>query len=213
MHCSGLVKHVRATGDLITGHTTFNDYQFMLRVYKTYDFSKGRGGASYPGAVSSFSSRPGDLHSKDDFYALSSGLSVLETSLTVFDKSIYGELSPRSVPCWARVHVANRAAATADGWASIFGEHNSGTHNNQWIATDYKRLPTSGGALPPNTAWMLEQMPGKVVAEDVTDVLAEDTFLYSINIPKFEVIFDLSGYNETAFNYTTDVRAQMFRRD
>lgn len=222
-HCSGLVKHVPAARDIVTGHTTFNDYQFMLRVYKTYDFSGGKqvqGTAQYPGSRVSFSSRPADLHSKDDFYAVGSGLTVIETSLTVFNKDTYQKLTPASVPCWARVQVANRASSSSQQWTDLFSKHNSGTHNNQWIVTDYKQLPprlaTAGSPsaeLPDGTAWMLEQMPGLVVARDATADLRATTYLYSINIPKFPEIFNYSGYNHTGFNYSTDVRARMFGRD
>lgn len=37
---------------------------------------------------------------------------MLETSLAVFNKSLYERLTPRSVPCWVRVNVANRLANT-----------------------------------------------------------------------------------------------------
>lgn len=51
----------------------------MLRVMKTYHFPSRdeRVGSQW----FTFSSRPGDLISKDDFYVLSSGLVVMETSL------------------------------------------------------------------------------------------------------------------------------------
>jgi len=51
---------------------------------------------------------------QDDFYLLDSGLVVMETSLAVFKKSLYETLTPKSVPCWVRVNVANRLAKSGN---------------------------------------------------------------------------------------------------
>eukprot|EP00043_Microstomoeca_roanoka_P016563 m.169989 g.169989 ORF g.169989 m.169989 type:complete len:73 (+) comp16483_c1_seq3:134-352(+) len=48
---------------------------------------------------------------------------------------------------------------------------------------------------------------------DVTTRLQEDGYVPSYNIPAFPRIFDISGYGPAGFNYTTDPRAQIFRRD
>ena len=45
-----------------------------------------------------FSSRPLDIESKDDFFVLESGLIVAETSLLVFDRKVYEDIEPESVP-------------------------------------------------------------------------------------------------------------------
>lgn len=195
-----------AASEVLTGHTTFNDYQFMLRVFKVYTMP-------LPGAralTSSFSARPGDLHSKDDWYALSSNLTVIETSLTVFDRAIYKALLPATVPCWIRVSVANRLAGSAEEWAELFAAHASGTHNNDWIATDYNAALRGDAA---SVAWRVNEMPGLLVKWDATPALHADGILYSVNIPNNTRIFRLSGYNRTGLNLTEDPRARIFRRD
>ncbi len=164
----------------------------------------------------------GDLESKDDFYQLDSGLVVIETSLSVFNQSLYKSLTPQSVPCWVRSIVANRMAKSADQWAEIFSLFNSGTHNNQWIAVDYKRFERALAKrksqteitdfLEPNTVWMLEQMPGLIVKEDVTfTLLAKQLYVPSYNIPYFSLIFNVSDYAQAGFSYEHDPRANMFR--
>jgi hypothetical protein len=217
-HCSGFLRYVPSTRtstgatasapQLLSGHTTFNQYPFMLRVYKMYRMR-------LPGVVAeltSFSARPGDLHSKDDFYLLSSNLTVMETSLSVFDRSIYSVLTPLSVPCWIRTSAANRLAASAPEWAEIFSRYPSGTHNNDWIVGDWNALP-QGSEAPTNLAWRVEEMPGVVEAWDATPNLIEAGFLFSVNIPNNSVIFNVSGYNATGYNLKTDPRANIFRRD
>jgi len=76
-NCNGIVKLIN--GELYIGHSTHNKYEFMLRIFKTYNFPTrdSRVGSE----TITFSSRPGDLISKDDFYVLSSGLTVIESSL------------------------------------------------------------------------------------------------------------------------------------
>jgi len=207
MHCSGFVRLTGgASPDILTGHTTFNALEFMLRVYKVYNMPI----AGAVARVSSFSARPGDLHSKDDWYALSSNLTVIETSLTVFNRSSYAALRPATVPCWVRVSVANRLGASAPGWAGVFTAHASGTHNNDWIVTDYNALGRGPGA---PLAHRVEEMPGVVRSWDASPALRADGFLFSVNIPNDTLIDVVSGYSRTGLNLTTDPRARIFRRD
>ncbi|EGD81949.1 hypothetical protein PTSG_02634 [Salpingoeca rosetta] len=49
--------------------------------------------------------------------------------------------------------------------------------------------------------------------EDVTPLLERQRYIPSYNIPYFKDIFAISGYGRAGFNYTTDPRAQIFRRD
>ena len=65
---------------------TWNDFGSMLRVYKLYDFPytlDGTAGQVVPAVRSSFSSYPGYIFSLDDFYQLSSGLVVQETTIGI----------------------------------------------------------------------------------------------------------------------------------
>jgi len=87
--------------NLYTTHSTFNIYPLMLRIYKRYNFNFNLEAVIHKDI--SFSSRPGDLESKDDFYMLDKGLVVLETSLLNYNISNYGFLKPETVPAWIRV--------------------------------------------------------------------------------------------------------------
>jgi glycosylphosphatidylinositol transamidase (GPIT) subunit GPI8 len=76
-NCNGFAKLINGT--IYTGHSTHNHYTFLLRIYKSFNFPTRN---SQVGAQTlTFSSRPGDLISKDDFYVLDSGLKVMESSL------------------------------------------------------------------------------------------------------------------------------------
>jgi len=84
--CNALIK-LTSDGRILVGHNTFNIYSLMLRVYKTYHFA-----LHDPNVKSnlSFSARPGDLNSKDDFYMLKeSSMVVVETSLNNYNLSNY----------------------------------------------------------------------------------------------------------------------------
>jgi hypothetical protein len=59
----------------------------MLRVVKSYNFPTRN--ENVGSETITFTSRPGDLNSKDSFYILSSGLKVTETSFMNFNKDNY----------------------------------------------------------------------------------------------------------------------------
>ena len=116
----------------IVAHNTFNIYSLMLRVFKTYEFR-----THDTINTLSFSSRPGDLESKDDFVMVGDFMMVTETSLSNWNKENYKYLHTDSIPCWIRVNVASRLAKTPEEWGKYFEIFRSGTHNNQWIVTDF----------------------------------------------------------------------------
>lgn len=69
----------------------------MLRTYKIY---------TQPGRSIEFTSRPGDIQSKDDFYLVHSTsptkLIVMETSFNTYNQSLYDRIQTESVPSWIR---------------------------------------------------------------------------------------------------------------
>ncbi len=69
---------------LFIQQTTWGSLGTMLRVYKMYDFHYTLDGTSknrVPARRTSFSSSPGVMYSGDDFYVLSSGMVVQETTI------------------------------------------------------------------------------------------------------------------------------------
>ena len=82
--CTGFVKLVDGGRNIVAAHNTHNIYSLMLRIFKVYEFAPSIGGLK--NLTQSFSSRPGDMNSKDDYYLLGNGLQVHETSLEMFNK-------------------------------------------------------------------------------------------------------------------------------
>jgi hypothetical protein len=72
--------------DLIVSHNTHNIYSLMNRVYKNYDLNLKFSNSSKWINGYKFTSRPGDLNSKDDFYITTSNLIITETSLEILNK-------------------------------------------------------------------------------------------------------------------------------
>lgn len=68
----------------------------------------------------------GFLESLDDFYILSSGLILLQTTNSVYSKTLLKLLTPQSLLAWQRVRVANMMASDGKQWAEIFANYNSG---------------------------------------------------------------------------------------
>ena len=68
--------YIRKEGDdFIVTHSTMNYYAYMLRIYKTYSFPTRD--ARVGSESITFTARPGDFNSKDDYYTTSSGLKIL----------------------------------------------------------------------------------------------------------------------------------------
>ena len=83
-HCSALIRLTPNNSDIYLAQATWSDLGSMLRVYKLYDFPFSLDGTSnqtVPAVRSSFSSYPASIFSGDDFYVLSTGLVVEETTI------------------------------------------------------------------------------------------------------------------------------------
>ncbi|OQR89816.1 phospholipase B-like protein [Achlya hypogyna] len=215
LKCSGLIRLLPDASDVLWGHTTWDIYSAMNKMFKHYDVPLPEGGARRV----SMSSSPGYISSVDDWYLLDSGLAVLETTNGVYDKSLYSRLSTRSVLSWMRSKVANALATDGATWAQTFTRRNSGTYNNQWMVLDLHRF-TPGIGFATGGLTVLEQMPGAVESRDVTDVLAAQGYWASYNVPYFPVIFNATGFQakynaqRTAdWTYNHTARAEMFARD
>jgi hypothetical protein len=211
-HCSALVKILPDYSELLTSHNTWTAYYMMLRAAKKYSLPF-RGVAAADSASSGYF---GTLSSTDDFYVLSSGLVVQETTNALFNDTLAHAIVPQAVLTWARGLVANRLATGGSSWAQLFVRENSGTINNQWMVVDYNRfIPFK--VLPPGTLWIVEQIPEYTEAADVTDYLV-DGHWPSYNRPFFKEVFSRSGHNEMVkkygdhYTYQLYSRAKIFRR-
>jgi hypothetical protein len=213
-HCSVLVKVADDFSNLFAGHTTWEGYYEMVRVFKTYVLPLS---VQHSALVHMFSSYPGSLSSTDDFYQLDNGLIVMETTNGIMNNSLYKAVVPKSVLSWIRAIVANKIASNGKEWVDIFSKFNSGTYNNQWIVVDTNKLVT-GTRLEAGALFILEQIPGYVESADVTQILSYG-YWPSYNVPFFSYIYNISGfayYAEhygTMFTYENNPRAEIFRRN
>ncbi|CAG5124849.1 unnamed protein product [Candidula unifasciata] len=214
-HCSALIKLLPGYENIFMSHSSWFLYSVMNRIFKHYNLN-----VTDPATAArriSFSSYPGYLESLDDFYLLGSGLVMLQTTNSIYNSSLYKLVKPQSLMAWQRVRIANMMAHNGKEWTEIVSKYNSGTYNNQYMVVDTK-LIQSQSPLPDNSLWVAEQIPGLVVAEDLTPILRAGYFP-SYNIPFFEEIYNKSGYPEFVAlhgkNYTYELapRAKIFRRD
>ncbi|KAF2069526.1 hypothetical protein CYY_009151 [Polysphondylium violaceum] len=218
-HCSALVKLTADLGELFAGHTTWNSFSTQVRILKSYTF-----GFSLESGIKSrsilFSSYPGVLISIDDFYQLDTELVILETTNSLITNDLYHLIQPKSVLSWLRIMNANRLSTDGATWCTTFALYNSGTYNNQYIIIDYKKF-TPYKELRDGALYVIEQIPLLVEYSDETDLLRISHFP-SYNIPFFENIYNLSGYNTFKYpkgsqveflSYQAAPRAEIFRRD
>lgn len=216
-HCSALFKVTDDMSDIFFGHAAWYNFNTMIRIFKhiTLNYNDPLTKAK----TISFSSYPGMLSSFDDFYLTDSGFAAIETSVEVFNLTMYeGNINPTSVLYWTRVMIATRTATSAPDWTSTMAKYNSGTYNNQWMVLDLNKF-VPGKPLVQDTMWICEQFPGIVKSRDVTDILSYG-YYPSYNVPQDKELFVLSGYAEAVQtqgpemnDYQTCVRAEIFRRD
>eukprot|EP00759_Apiculatamorpha_spiralis_P003639 PhF_6_TR11704/c0_g1_i1/m.19030 len=217
-HCSGLIKVAADLSDLFFSHSSWYTYTSTTRIFKHYHFNyKDR---STKAKLISMSSYPASLSSFDDYHVMDNGMVSIETSIQVFDYSVYNNntITPSSLLYWVRVSVANRMAKDSPDWAKIFAKYNSGTYNNQWMVLNLAKF-TPGKDIVPDTLWVVEQMPGWVQSADQSQVLSYG-YWPSYNVPSYPNIFNALGYPQAIASMGPDMldyggcsRANIFRRD
>lgn len=88
--CSAFVKLADESADVFFGHTTWDDYSKMTRLFKYYNFHLP---GSYANANTiAMSSYPGCVSSTDEFYQMDSGVVVADTSLEILNTNLYNRV-------------------------------------------------------------------------------------------------------------------------
>ena len=62
----------------------------------------------------------------DDYYQLSTGLVMLQTTNDIFNTELYNLVKPQSLFAWQRVRVANMMAHSGRQWYNTVRMYNSG---------------------------------------------------------------------------------------
>ena len=222
--CSAVIRLTDDNKDIFVSQETWSSLNTMLRIWKMYDFpflvDDGNSTVRVPGRRVAFSSYPGVVASLDDFYVLSSGLVVQETTIGNSNPDLYKQfLTPFSLYEFQRNIIANRLADTGASWGPIYLKWNSGSYNNMNMIVDYKLFTPGQAVLQPETLLIVEQIPGYVVTTDVTSMLSQNRYFASYNIAFDPMIRRLSGvdsdeaHDGPMFSYDNSPRAQIFRRD
>jgi hypothetical protein len=100
---------------------------------------------------------------------------------------------------------------------NLFNLCHACSYNNQWMLLDYK-LFTPGAPLPPGFFSVLEQLPGLVIASDMTDTLVEQGYWASYNRPFYPEVYSLSNQSGLVrehgdhFTYNKTARAVLLRQ-
>eukprot|EP00668_Euglena_longa_P003718 GGOE01004364.1.p1 GENE.GGOE01004364.1~~GGOE01004364.1.p1 ORF type:complete len:600 (+),score=169.97 GGOE01004364.1:147-1802(+) len=222
LKCSALIRLAADKSDVLWGHTTWDMYTSMIRLYKHYDFPVPALRASDPPKrrQMAFSASPGYLASGDDWYLMDNQMAVMETTIGLFNDKLEKLITPHSIQSWLRVNAANLLATDGHHWTNLFAKYNSGTYNNHWMVLTLDRFRRGHGFLP-GGLMILEQLPGAVESMDVSKVLNTQGYWASYNLPYLTTIWKLGGfraeYIDSNFNpswlYHNCSRARIFQRD
>lgn len=245
-HCSAFITYDTVNDDIYFSHTTWGLYTFMVRVFKI--FTVRLNNSQQKTKTVYFSSYPGASVSTDDFYVTapdgkssSSSLNmdevneqanevtlmVMETTLSCYNSSLSSLIVPQSMLFWQRMMISNWFSESATDWTLFFGKYNSGTYNNEWLVLNAGRVFCSmkknkDGLLPEGTLLLLDQIPGSVYYEDVSDQLSLNHYFASYNVPYGKSIYKACAIDEEikkhpeekySLDYSNCTRAKIFKRD
>jgi hypothetical protein len=215
-HCSAMVRIAPENADVFVGHTTWDDFSKMTRIFKHYNFKvSGYTKANRIG----MSSYPGCISSTDNWYIMDSGLVVADTSMEILNPTLYDRVmefpSNSHLPDFMHVMVVNRMSLTGPHWVSLYSEKNSGTGNAQWLIFDYN-LFTPEEPVPDNSFWVVESIPGIVASGDMSNWLRSNGYWASFNRPYFAETRKRSGHDAAQakygdlYSYSASPRAKIF---
>ena len=128
-HCSALIATGSWTkdGKIIMAHNNWVEYVIGERWNIIMDIKPEKGNRIIMDAL------PGFIHSGDDFYINSAGLTVTETTITQFKG-----FDTTGVAEFVRARKAIQYSSSIDEWASIMRENNNGGYANDWLIGDIK---------------------------------------------------------------------------
>jgi hypothetical protein len=205
-HCTGVVRLVDGNSELYFGHTTWESFSEMTRMWKVYDFPLQNVAAK----KISFSSYPGCISSTDDYYLMDSGLAITETTLSIPRKQNYP--SSQTVPDFIRIMAANRLSSNAEDWVRNMVDSATGTYSSQWMVMDYKKF-TPGEELPDGAFYVLEQAPGTNHYEDMSGRLREKRYWASFDRAYFDDIRATTGDDSMQNKEGNQPEAELFSKD
>ncbi|GKT32780.1 Phospholipase B-like protein [Aduncisulcus paluster] len=207
-HCSGIflldnLNDFTSATNIYFGQAAWFGLVCMTRVarYFEYDFS-----TNTPGRIQRLSSYPGFVFSFDDWYGLSSGLGIIETTHDIYDNSLLRLIVPDTLLTWVRCALANRVASSGTEWATAFSLHNSGSYNNQYAIIDIEKFNAwtqlttaqkTDFTLDANKGvfTIVEQAPGPdgIKTNDMWEWLVTHGYWPSFNTPYDQSIRELLG--------------------
>jgi len=205
-HCTGVVHLADGNSELYFGHTTWESFSEMTRIWKVYDFPLQDVAAK----KISFSSYPGCISSTDDYYLMDSGLAITETTLSIPRKQHYP--TSQRVPDFIRIMAANRLSSTSEDWVRSMVDSATGTYSSQWMVMDYKKF-TPGQELPDGSFYVLEQAPGTSHYEDMSGNLRDKRYWASFDRAYFDDVRATTGDDAMQQREGRKPEAELFSKD
>ena len=221
-HCSALFKLKNDFTDVYFGHNTWNAYFAYVRILKEYNFNFNNRWVRSSNII--FTSYPATLSSVDDFYISSHGLVTIETTNSLYNDTLFSQITPNCLFTSERAMISNRISNSSKEWAENFVKYNSGTYNNQFMVLDKNKVHLGNkdnSSIEQDAFYIVETLPGMAKINNVTDIL-KFGYWSSFNIPYDKDIYDISGLKEiietnpaaaSYLDYDINARSKIFRRD
>lgn len=203
LKCTGFIRMAPDFQDVYFAHNTWSMFHDLHAYLKDYNLNV----PEFKNKRIAISTRTGHLNSLDDFWTNDGGLVIFETTIPNFNKTLYNSVTYESVLNFMRAYYATFNSDSAEEWTKEYIKENSGTYNDQYLVLDTKKFEI-GVEPKKDLLWMIEQMPGTYRSQDMTQILVNQTFFGSVNVPWFEDIFNLAEYPR--FNKENPKTARLF---
>jgi len=192
--------------DIYIAHNTHNVFSIVQRLFKSTKIEWDTYSSFMQSETMRLSARYGAIGSKDDFYVLDSGLVVMETSILIFNDSLYDQIEVRALPYFIRVTVANWMAKDNLHWIDTYLKYDSGTHVAQWIIVDTNKSKYSD-----NSINLLDSIMGDHQAFDISQKFKDQGYWAGYNVAYSHRIWETCKYDPDKHSFTNDERAVIIK--
>ena len=197
-HGTSFVTKGTGTNDLFVAHSSWRSYGDSIKVSKRYRIPFHNEYSTIQRR--SLSGYPLLLHSDEGMTITDQAIVVTATTIAIAKADLYSAMKTQGYPHWFRELVANQISHSGTEWIANYEKESTGGCGVEYTVVDMKKF-AYGEDLLPNTVMVVDDIPGSIVAEDVTEHVEQHNYFGSFDVPYNADIYQKAGYPGLAGQY------------